>query len=118
MQSEHSEQVTLINWVRKQEHADPRLSLLFAIPNGGARSAAVARQLQAEGVKKGVSDLFLPVPMGNYHGLWIELKADGGKPSAAQSNWLKAMRYHGYRAVLAVGAAEAIEAIREYMEIE
>ena len=59
--SEHQEQKALIQWARLNQQRFPELDLLFAIPNGGLRNIRVARKLKSEGVKPGVSDLFLPV---------------------------------------------------------
>lgn len=114
--SEHSEQVLLINWVRAQQKADPRLALLFAIPNGGARNAATGRRLKAEGVLAGVPDLFLPVPSRNFHGLFIELKtADGGRASPAQKAVISKLLGQGYKAEVCHGHQSAIKTIEEYL---
>lgn len=42
--------------------AVPELEWLHAIPNGGARDGFTAASLKAEGVKRGILDMFLPVP--------------------------------------------------------
>lgn len=67
----------------------PELRWLHAIPNGGYRDAVTAGKLKAEGVKRGVCDVFLPLPMIRhssgglmnaaerllaYAGLYVELK--------------------------------------------
>lgn len=72
--SEHDLQVACVNWFRLsyREYSD----LLIAIPNGGYRAKSTARYMKAEGQKVGVPDLFLAVPSGKYHGLWIEMKND------------------------------------------
>jgi len=94
---------------------------LIHIPNGGQRHIATAAKLKAMGVKPGVSDLFLPVAVGESAGLWIELKAaytnskDKNYPTPAQREWLDKMRAQGYRAEVCWGAVEAIAAIREYI---
>jgi len=78
---EHSQQVALFMWVALiGVRQYPELSLLFAIPNGGARDVRVARKLKAEGVKAGVPDLFLPVGRGGWHGLFVEMKTPARKP--------------------------------------
>ena len=55
--SEHVEQVRLFAWAKYACSTLPKLSLLYAIPNGGARHKAVAAKLRAEGVKPGVPDI-------------------------------------------------------------
>ena len=82
--SEHEEQVEFIRLV---EFAFPPevAALLFAIPNGGARHIKTARELKAEGVRKGVPDLFLAYPHNGYSGLFIEMKKRyGGRVSPEQ----------------------------------
>lgn len=52
--TEHQEQVALFQWLEIAAKRDDRLSMAFAIPNGGARHPVVAAKLKAEGVKSGV----------------------------------------------------------------
>lgn len=95
---------------------------LFAIPNGGHRNQKTAAILKRCGVKAGVSDMFLPVPRGTMHGLWIELKAPkhmgkpAGKPSQDQLDWLDRMGEQGYAAVICHGWQAAAETIKEYLQ--
>lgn len=96
-QPEHVMQVALFKWAAVKAHEFPELRLMFAIPNGGARNAAVAARLKAEGVRAGVPDIFLPAPRGRFHGLWLELKAGKNKPSVVQNDWLLALELQGYR---------------------
>ena len=72
--TEHEEQVALMRLVEMHKGRWPELGMLFAVPNGGDRNMLVAKKLKAEGVKKGVPDLCLPLPRGGYHGLYIEMK--------------------------------------------
>lgn len=94
--TEHGEQVSLIAWAKENEAKCPELRWLFAIPNGGLRSKSTAVKLRLEGVKPGVSDLFLPVPKGNHHGLWIEMKVGRNKPTTEQTTFQCDMRGAGY----------------------
>ena len=71
---EHQEQCALMDWARLSEKRYPELKWLFAVPNGGKRSKAVAGKLKASGVKPGVLDLNLPVRRGLFTSLWIEKK--------------------------------------------
>lgn len=111
----------LMHWARLQENVLPELALLFHIPNGGLRSKAQAGELKAEGVRAGVPDYLLPVPLGGYHGLFIELKMPKtgakkpGRLSEEQKLWLKALRAYGYRAETAYGWDEARQLILEYL---
>lgn len=113
---EHSEQVSLMYQVKIYTGKYPELAMLYAIPNGGNRNVVTAKKLKAEGVKAGVPDLCLPVPRGNYHGLYIELKrTKGGSVSAEQTRWMDALRGQGYRAEVCKGAEEAWNCIKDYI---
>src|ERR1041385_8805282 len=59
---EYQEQMALFEWTRLHESHEPRLSLLFCIPNGELRDKRTAAKLERMGVRPGVSDLFLSVP--------------------------------------------------------
>lgn len=58
----------------------PLVDLIYHVPNGGKRgndrrSAQIAgMQMNMLGVKKGVPDLHLPIPMQGYASLYIEMK--------------------------------------------
>lgn len=119
--SEHEEQVDLIQRVKSHEHRFPCLALLFAIPNGGARSKATAGKLKAEGVRVGIPDLCLPVARISRSGvrqnaLYLELKVGYNKPTQAQLDMHRALRLEGNRVVVCWGADEAEQAIIEYLE--
>lgn len=79
--SEHIEQVRSVAWFRK--HHEPEI---IAIPNGGARSKSEGARLKAEGVRKGVHDLFIPAWR-----LWVEMKKENGGSgmSKDQKDWAK-----------------------------
>ena len=87
-------QKSCVKWFRltyrKYKH------LLFAVPNGGARSAITGAILKAEGVTRGVADLLLLVPNKKYHGLCIEMKTPKGRQSPEQKQWQKAVEDQGY----------------------
>jgi len=72
--------------------------LLFAIPNGGRRSVVEAAIMQGEGVIPGVPDLFFakPGPWSRSYGLFIEMKAPGGKVNRPQLEMHEALTRQGY----------------------
>ena len=103
MNSESFEQRQLIQWCRTR----PELQFLFHIPNesvGGQGWIIRNRQL---GVKSGVPDLMLPIPAGDYHGLFVEMKTKGGRVSETQKKWIDALNGLGYLAVVAYGWEDA-----------
>lgn len=111
---EHQHQRKLFKWAKRVELSYPGLNLMFAIPNGGYRGFKEGLKLKEEGVKAGVPDIFLPVPLGGYAGLWIEMKAEGGKVAQRQGEWITALLQQGYRVEVAVGFEEAKRVIDEY----
>lgn len=105
-QPERAMQVALFQWAALASLQDRRLKLLFAIPNGfagqvrtrsdGSKYCLAKAKMVEEGLKPGVPDIFLPVAVDRWHGLWIELKAGDNKPSEAQNAWLESLRAQEY----------------------
>lgn len=113
---EHLEQTQLLAWARYQRfNGTPIADDLHAIPNGGQRHPAVAAKLKAEGVTSGIPDLMLTIPVPPYHGLFIELKARGGRLTDNQRDHIERLRARGYHAVCCVGFDEARVAIERYL---
>lgn len=113
---ESEEQAQVMEWAAWCPY-HRELKWLFHVPNGGERPGAVAKRLQLQGVKSGVSDLMLPLARGKYHGLWIELKRrDGGAVSQNQRDFIRDMIDAGYMAAVARGSDEAIRIITDYLE--
>jgi hypothetical protein len=98
------------------------LDRLFAIPNGGPRDKITAGKLKAEGVKKGVPDVLLPLPIGRWAGLFIELKRmktdtqRAGTTSDDQDDWTGYLRGVGYGVAVAFGWREAAKQLQSYIE--
>jgi len=117
-QYEAGEQTALFAWARLSEAKYPALRLMFAIPNGGSRKggAIEGAHLKAQGVRAGVPDIFLAAPSGSYAGLFIELKAEGGKVQDAQREWIAALSGQGYRAVVCYGFEQARNEVERYLQ--
>jgi hypothetical protein len=111
-------------------NAAPILSRLFAIANGGARGddkrSKMIRgaQMKAEGVKKGVPDIMLPVPINNrqYCGLLIEMKRPKsgdqtqGRTSDEQNDWIAFLRSVGYGVSVCFDWIAAAKEVQAYAE--
>ena len=116
--SEHQEQAALIEW---WSYAHRRWELpefaLFAIPNGGARHIVVASKLKAEGVRKGIPDLLLAVPIWPHAGLFIEMKSSSpqARVKADQATAIGFLRGAGYKIAVCKGAAQAMDVIEAYL---
>ena len=94
MQCEHNLQSACVQWARMQF---PKL-ILFAIPNGAWCGYKQGRKLVAEGMLKGVPDIFVALARKDYHGLFIEMKA--GKKGVVrdeQSEMMIKLRNEGYQ---------------------
>jgi len=69
-------------------------------------------------VRRGPSDYCLPIPVGGFHGLFIELKRDdGGRRSDEQITFIENARKRGYRAEFCEGYVEAFRVLCEYMGV-
>jgi len=108
--SEHSEQVGFINWFRVQY---PRV-LIFAIPNGEKRSISVAKRLKAEGVVRGIPDLYIPE-----WNVWVEMKrVTGGRLSPDQKGIITYLENIGHKVIVGKGAGDASKQVLEYLKLK
>jgi hypothetical protein len=85
--NERDLQVACVKWCQTKG------IFIFAIPNGGYRTAREASSLKSQGVMAGVPDLFLPDLR-----LFVELKAPSGygRVSADQEAVIERLRGSGY----------------------
>jgi hypothetical protein len=114
--------------------AVPELEWLHAIPNGGARDGFTAASLKAEGVRRGILDMFLPLPMLHpsstaaymYCGLYIEMKRptsgkgaqrrQKGSTSEEQDAFIAYARGVGYAVSVCFDWLSASREIIKYVE--
>lgn len=115
-QSEHQIQAGVVWWARAMERRHPELRWLHAIPNGGARTPITGALLKASGVRRGVPDLCLPVPRGQYHGLYMELKRPKGRTTKEQHEWLEGLFKMGYQVELCTSVIEATQRLLSYLK--
>ena len=115
-QPEAIEQAKVIAWARANERNYPYLWLLHCSLNGVKMTKAQAVRAIAQGMKKGVADLFLPVKQGGYGGLYIEMKSAKGRISIEQSKFLKDVNDNGYAAFVCYSADDAIKRIEDYYQ--
>lgn len=109
-------QIQCVSWFRLQ-YPQFRM-LLFACPNGGARSAVEAKIMKAEGVTAGVSDLILLLPRGGYNSLCIEMKTDcrTSRQSDSQKAWQAAAEAVGNKYVVCRSLDDFMREVGEYMQ--
>ena len=115
--SEATEQEIVINWCEYNSPRHPELKLIYHVPNGGSRNQLEAANLKRQGVKAGVPDLNLPVALHGFHGLYIEMKFGKNKTTEKQKWWLEQLQQQGYKTAVCYGADEAIDTIKEYLNI-
>jgi len=111
------EQEALIQWAALTVINGYRVGdYLVHVPNEGKRGPKAASEFKRAGGQAGYPDLILDIPSGQWHGLRIEMKAKGGKPTAAQLAWIERLREAGYRAEVCYGFDEASKLIQSYIE--
>ncbi len=121
--TEHGHQCAIFCWAAIRGQTDPRYKLLFAVPNGGERHKVVAAKMKAEGAKKGVPDIFLPVANSLYHGFFIEMKKPGleNTPSAIkpdQKKWHRELTAQGYKVCVYYNWIDATTDIEHYLSLK
>ncbi len=123
LKSETKEQIALFDWIRLRKDIEP---YAFYIPNDGKRSKLMGWLMKKMGMKPGVSDIFIGIPVysicGHFHGMFIELKAKDSKgifrkPTEQQIIFQVNMRHKNYYCIIANGADEAIKKIEEYLKL-
>lgn len=117
-QWEAAQQQTLFEWAALMEAKVPELRLMYHVPNGGSRNSLEAANLKRQGVKAGVPDVCLPVARGEYHSLYIEMKAEKNKPTQKQMEWLEALNKQGYATAVCYSWEEAAKLIQSYLKGE
>ncbi|AWD90200.1 VRR-NUC domain-containing protein [Dickeya phage Sucellus] len=113
--SEHIHQVCFMEFLRMEYLGD--YSVAFAVPNGGHRNRIEAANLKMEGVKPGVSDIFISSPSDRYHGLYIEMKKAEGSYGASpdQLDFAARVISRGYAVAFCFGWKQAVGAYLLYI---
>ena len=116
---EYEDQVAIFEWAAGMEFTWPCLKLLFGSLMGAKLPPKYLNKYKKAGMKTGKPDINLPVPMGGYCGLWIELKRIDGKPpkkGSEQDIMLKNLAIVGNAVYACKGSAAAIRIIDDYLE--
>lgn len=110
---EHWIQVRLFYYVSQQY---PVLyDYMFSVPNGGKRDASVASQLSQEGLKAGIQDIFIMIPLNGYHGLMLEVKTEQGTAQKNQKTTYDRFTALGYLCHIEKGYEACKKAIDDYL---
>lgn len=122
-------------WANLKTNPILPLKWLHAVHNQGHGDAIRGGRAKAEGVKKGIPDIFLPYPVWGpnlelqsieikYSGLYIEMKKPSSRPvketskgglSDEQIEFREYARNNGYRWEVAYGWREAAKIIQDYL---
>lgn len=108
---EHDIQVQLCSVIESE-------GWLYSATVGGVRLAMhTALKMKESGYKKGVPDVLIFEPRGEYIGLAIEVKTPKGRPSPEQLEWQKELNARGWDAHICRGLDECLEALYEYFDL-
>jgi hypothetical protein len=115
---EHLEQVRFFNLLSNLNH--PAVEMTFAVPN---QAVALLRKTKrvwfsAEGVKAGAPDIYVDFPVHPFHGLRMEMKRPGERPTPAQLAWHARLRQQGFFVVVCFSAQQAFRAWLDYLGYE
>ena len=116
--TESAHQQALFAWAALYAKAYPSLNLLHAIPNGGKRDKVTAGRMKAEGARAGVWDIFLPVPMHNYHGLYIEMKVGSNTITREQKWFREQVEFQGFHTYVCYSWKEAAGVLVHYLRMD
>ena len=113
LKPEQVDHINIVNWFNYQF---PELSDdLHHFANERACSIQQGRTLKRMGVKKGVPDFFLAVPIDGYAGFWLELKVGKNKVTPEQQAFLTRKMQRGYLCGVCWGYDAAKEIISTYL---
>jgi hypothetical protein len=115
-------QCALISWWHQEcdRFGVPEI-LLWHTPNsavyGGSKEQRekMGAMLKRLGQRSGVPDLFLSVPSGHWHGLFVELKSSRGVVSPEQTYILSCLQDRGYHTVVCRTLEDAQIVITNYL---
>jgi hypothetical protein len=111
---EQIDHINLINWFH---YEFPELAEDFHhFANERKCSIQQGRLLKRMGVKKGVPDFFLAIPVNGKAGLWIELKIGKNKPTKEQQEFAERKIRRNYEFGFAWGFEAAKRMILLYLE--
>lgn len=114
LRSEEIDHINTVNWFNETY---PHLAEDFHhFANERKCTVMEGRKLKRMGVRKGVLDFHLAVPMSYFHGLWLELKVGKGTLSSEQVAFIRRKQSRGYAATAVWGHEAAKEFIDGYLK--
>lgn len=112
-----TERSSQVEFIAKVRGFLPHLArLVWAVPNQAARRGTTAPKLVAEGLEADTPDIFVAVPRGPFHGLFIELKREhDGTLRDGQDETLRLLSASRYAVAVAEGYAQAWSVLIRYL---
>lgn len=113
---EYDIQCCIVRWM-----ANEFPGILFTISLGGVRlPMGLAVKAKKAGYQKGTPDIQIFEPRGKYHGLFVEVKTDKGKPDEEgnQERYIDELNKRGYCATFGYGEKEIKKIIKIYMGLK
>lgn len=113
--SEHHEQAAFFDLLALEQRHTPELKWVHTIPNEGKRSIVTGGMMKARGMRKGVFDVFAPIPRFGCPGFYIEFKYGANDTTKEQKEFRKFVVSQGYRANVYWSAVDAFQALMQYL---
>lgn len=89
--------------------------LLHHSPQEGIRSKITGHHLKRIGMRPGFPDLMLYVQRGHYGGMAIEMKAENGRATKEQNEFLEDLKAQGYATYICRSWEDARNKIVDYL---
>jgi hypothetical protein len=102
--SEHQLQKQVMAYIER-ERATPDI-YAFAIPNAGLRSLRMGARMKAEGLRAGMADIGVMLPLGRI--VWLEMKSHKGRQSIEQKGFEARCERLGHPYAVAKNFDEAV----------
>ncbi len=115
---EHDIQAAYFDLVDREAARDWRYGMIYAVPNARKASISALLWYRAEGLRKGVLDVCIPIPTDLRPGARIEFKRPGGKLTPEQRMWADGFSKLGWAVAVHTDALEAFEWTKRYMRFE
>lgn len=115
LMTEERLQTAYVQWLKMH----PDKPLFHSIPNEqryrGKGAAIAGHRLNQMGRLSGVADIFIAEPRGFCGGMYVELKAKGGRQSASQKAFAERAIRNGYHYICCDNLDELISQTNSYL---
>lgn len=114
MKPEQAEHINIVNWFNF--HFPELIDDFHHFANERRCSVQEGRTLKRMGVKRGVPDFFLAIPLNGKAGLWLELKVGKNQPTKEQIAFAERKKLRDYEFAFVWGAEAAKDMICIYLK--